>query len=71
MAFPSEVMRQWWTVRMVEPLTLTLDDLNALPAQDAAVYFRRCCSSEGWVSGMVKRRPFLDENVLQREAETV
>ena len=56
---------------MVEPLTLTLDDLNALPAQDAAVYFRRCCSSEGWVSGMVKRRPFLDENVLQREAETV
>ena len=56
---------------MSETLTLTLKDLNELPAHDLAIYLRRCCSSEAWVSGMVKRRPFSSADALLREAATV
>lgn len=56
---------------MTESVLLTLSDLNELPASDLAVYLRRCCSSEAWVSGMVKRRPFSSADALLREAATV
>lgn len=56
---------------MGDALTLSLKDLNELPTQDLAIYLRRCCSSEAWVSGMVKRRPFSSIDALLREAATI
>ncbi len=37
---------------------LTLEQLNALPADEAAEHFRACCGSTRWVESMLGRRPF-------------
>ena len=37
---------------------MTIDELDAMPAADAAEVFRSCCGSSRWVSEMVERRPF-------------
>lgn len=37
---------------------MTVDELNAMPAADAAEVFRSCCGSSRWVNEMVERRPF-------------
>lgn len=39
-------------------MTLTLEQLNALPAPEAAERLRSCCGSRRWVESMVRRRPF-------------
>jgi 2-oxo-4-hydroxy-4-carboxy-5-ureidoimidazoline decarboxylase len=44
-------------------VTLTVRELNALPANRAAELLAACCGAPRWVSSMVARRPFdsLDE----------
>lgn len=38
--------------------TLTVADLDALPARDAEAVLRSCCGAAAWVRGMLARRPF-------------
>ena len=47
----------------------TLEQLNALPAEDAAAEFRACCASTRWVEATVAARPFatLDELLAASE----
>lgn len=37
---------------------MTVDEINAMPADVAAETFRACCGSSRWVNGMVSRRPY-------------
>lgn len=39
-------------------MTVSLAQLNALPAPDCAELFAACCGSSRWVSELVARRPF-------------
>jgi 2-oxo-4-hydroxy-4-carboxy-5-ureidoimidazoline decarboxylase len=41
-----------------EIVTLTVAELDALPAQDAATLLESCCGSREWVRRMLIRRPF-------------
>lgn len=43
---------------------MTLDELNALPEEQAAACFRDCCAAERWVEGMVAGRPYADAGAL-------
>jgi OHCU decarboxylase len=40
------------------PDSLTLDELNTLPVEDARTLLLRCCGSTEWARQMVTRRPF-------------
>ena len=37
---------------------MKVDELDAMPAEQAADAFRSCCGSSRWVKEMVRRRPF-------------
>jgi 2-oxo-4-hydroxy-4-carboxy-5-ureidoimidazoline decarboxylase len=37
---------------------LTLEQLNGMPAAEAAEHLRACCGSSTWVAAMLRRRPF-------------
>lgn len=39
-------------------LKYSLSELNVLPAEGASVAFSNCCTSHGWIDGMVAARPF-------------
>ena len=39
-------------------MTVTLDELNSLPASEAANLFLSCCGSSAWAREMVKGRPY-------------
>ncbi|MFW5825015.1 MAG: 2-oxo-4-hydroxy-4-carboxy-5-ureidoimidazoline decarboxylase [Marinobacter sp.] len=43
---------------------MTLEELNALPTDQAEVVFRDCCAAGPWVRGMVNGRPFSDRGAL-------
>ncbi|MFT7410470.1 MAG: 2-oxo-4-hydroxy-4-carboxy-5-ureidoimidazoline decarboxylase [Oleispira sp.] len=40
-------------------LKYSLSELNVLPAEGASVAFANCCTSHGWIDGMVAARPFI------------
>jgi 2-oxo-4-hydroxy-4-carboxy-5-ureidoimidazoline decarboxylase len=40
-------------------LKYSLSELNVLPAEGASVAFSNCCTSHGWIDGMVAARPFI------------
>jgi 2-oxo-4-hydroxy-4-carboxy-5-ureidoimidazoline decarboxylase len=46
-------------------------ELDAMGEAEAAVALRRCCGAERWVTGMLARRPFLDDAQLHAAAEEV
>jgi OHCU decarboxylase len=48
---------------------LSLDELNALPAADAATRLRACCGSSRWVGRMVNARPFSSFDELAQAAD--
>jgi len=50
---------------------VTLDDLNALPAAEAANAFRACCGARRWVDGMVSTRPFRSVDSLHAAADEI
>ncbi len=37
---------------------MKVDELDSMPAEEAADVLRSCCGSSGWVKEMVRRRPF-------------
>lgn len=52
-------------------MTISLDELNALPAEEAAELFRSCCGAGAWVSSMAARRPFESGSDLLAAADDV
>ena len=48
---------------------MTLEQLNQLPADEAATAFAQCCVSQRWIQQMVAARPFLSAEQLQQQAE--
>lgn len=50
---------------------MTVDELNALPADQASAEFERCCGAKKWVAGMVAARPFADAAVVHAVADDV
>ena len=47
---------------------MTLDELNSLDASAANDAFGTCCTSETWMQGMVKARPFANVDAAQQAA---
>jgi OHCU decarboxylase len=52
-------------------VTVTLGELNALPAADCADLFVACCGSSRWVSGLVAHRPFASLAELRRIGDEI
>lgn len=50
---------------------MTIDELNALPEDEAFVALQRCCGSTAWVRGMLARRPFASTASLFAAADEV
>lgn len=49
----------------------SLEELNVLEVDDAVSAFETCCTSENWIKGMVKARPFSDVDSIQQAALTI
>lgn len=47
---------------------MTLEELNALDAEDAQRELMRCCGSKRWAEAMTARRPFRSVAALQQAA---
>jgi len=43
---------------------MTLEELNALPREQAEARFRDCCAAESWVQGMTASRPFASHDAM-------
>ena len=48
---------------------LSLEELNALPAAEAATRLRACCGSSRWVERMVRARPFSSFEEMAQAAD--
>lgn len=48
---------------------MTLDELNALPDEDALAAFTRCCGAAAWARSMVAGRPYADAAALCQAAD--
>ena len=47
---------------------MSLEELNALPLEQAEARFRDCCAAEPWVQGMVKHRPYANADALLEQS---
>lgn len=52
-------------------MPMTIAQLDALSAAEAAAELRACCGSSEWVAGMLARRPFRTRESLLRAADEV
>jgi len=50
-------------------MTVTLDELNSLPASEATDLFLSCCGSSAWAKEMVKGRPYSSVGKLLDSAD--
>jgi OHCU decarboxylase len=49
----------------------SLNRLNELPADEAAIEFLKCCGSKRWAQAMAKARPFESEQTIFNEADAL
>ena len=52
-------------------MTLRLDQLHELSAEQAEAEFLKCCGSRSWARALTDARPFADAEALFREADRV
>jgi 2-oxo-4-hydroxy-4-carboxy-5-ureidoimidazoline decarboxylase len=52
-------------------VSVPLNELNAMPVNDAADRFRSCCGSSRWVDAMVARRPFESTTAVFAAADEI
>lgn len=52
-------------------MSLSLEQLNALPATACAELFTACCGSSRWVGRLIERRPFASPADLHRVADEI
>ena len=48
---------------------MTLDELNALPQEQAEARFRDCCAADPWVQGMVDNRPYVSRDAMLTQSQ--
>ncbi|MGS2720232.1 2-oxo-4-hydroxy-4-carboxy-5-ureidoimidazoline decarboxylase [Paraglaciecola aestuariivivens] len=56
---------------MNQNITLSLEQLNALPALQAQEWFSKCCAAPSWYKAMSQARPFTDLANLKTNAQTL
>ncbi|GIS24620.1 MAG: hypothetical protein CM15mP125_3070 [Gammaproteobacteria bacterium] len=44
--------------------------LNSASQNTAATYLRKCCSSEEWITRMLRQRPFRDSDAVHAAADS-
>mgnify|MGYP001162716495 FL=1 len=49
---------------------MSLPLLNSAPQHTAATYLRKCCSSEEWITRMLRQRPFRDSDAVHAAADS-
>ena len=49
---------------------MSLPLLNSAPKHTAATYLRKCCSSEEWITRMLRQRPFRDSDAVHAAADS-
>lgn len=52
-------------------MSITVADLDAIPARTAASFLANCCGSSRWVSEMVSARPFGSRDAVLTEADRI
>ena len=52
-------------------MTLRLDQLNELSAEQAAAEFLKCCGCRDWARALTEARPFADADALFQTADSV
>lgn len=52
-------------------MSITVGDLDAIPARTAATLLLNCCGSSRWVSEMVAARPFGSRDAVLSEADRI
>lgn len=52
-------------------MSITVADLDAIPARTAASFLANCCGSSRWVSEMVAARPFGSRDSVLSEADRI
>ncbi|MEL7087410.1 MAG: 2-oxo-4-hydroxy-4-carboxy-5-ureidoimidazoline decarboxylase, partial [Planctomycetota bacterium] len=52
-------------------MNLTLDQLNALPPEDAEDAFRGCCGTAWWAREMTMGRPFESPTQMHETADAI
>jgi OHCU decarboxylase len=52
-------------------MSVSLAELDAMPADEAASRLASCCGVRAWVEGVLERRPFGDVRTLLRVADDV
>lgn len=50
-------------------MTVTLDDLNSMPRDEAEELLRACCGATSWVNAMLDRRPYESATRLLDDAD--
>jgi 2-oxo-4-hydroxy-4-carboxy-5-ureidoimidazoline decarboxylase len=53
---------------MKQTSTLSLEQLNSLPEQQAEQWFSQCCAAPAWCKGMSQARPYSDQQQLKTQA---
>jgi OHCU decarboxylase len=51
--------------------SMTLDELNRLPSEQAESEFLKCCGSQRWASAMTAARPFANADELFTKADSI
>jgi OHCU decarboxylase len=52
-------------------LVITLEQLNALPPEQATAEFLKCCGCRNWAHALSEARPFIDADALFHKADSV
>ena len=50
-------------------MTVSLDELNSMPREEAAELLRSCCGATSWVNAMLDRRPYESATRLLDDAD--
>ncbi|MGP9822391.1 2-oxo-4-hydroxy-4-carboxy-5-ureidoimidazoline decarboxylase [Salinarimonas sp. NSM] len=50
---------------------MTLEQLNRLPAEQAARHFQDCCAAQPWIDGMVAGRPYANRQALLARSQAL
>ena len=50
-------------------MTVSLDELNSMPREEAAELLRACCGATSWVNAMLDRRPYESATRLLDDAD--
>jgi OHCU decarboxylase len=59
------------TLWLLDALNSALEQLNALPSEQAKAEFLKCCGCRNWAHALSDARPFIDADALFHKADSV